>query len=1205
MGFYGNITNTNKTQFTFDRTYPNRKTMEARLATDEIYLGRYVLIEYDMNNHNTLDTFLKCYVKKNEQNEEEFYTSPNFEADTQVKWSQPKNEADSYPTPSVSGTVTSNQLIYVEKDLIPDNNVSAINTIFYQCTNIKETSVNGSIATFRAIAPSETPYTSNYNIDTAIYGAGRGYDSTVWQKVYVQNTEKYVMIAELNSVVPTFDLAVDAPTMTPITPHFDEYSTNVYYKLHWQPQWGLRVARQSSGMNSDETAFWTSSTYDPATDKLTTTTIPDIPAAINYNKPAFEPYQTAHKHDNSNNYFTILPTGTSGQLYNAHNGTGEYIQQADIQEMRINLPAIGNMVSDAWDIIHGPNRDDARTDENGSLQGRLNSFKDISGNQIPVKRSNDGTLVGTNINGNTPRTVTDITTEVLHVDDKTQDDAWIKTIINTNELTDAKNVNNNGISIHHTFTSTPDTTSTSNKNIDEVNSTNASDKIELYTPHVDAAGHVVGKNIETVTLPYGYKSIQTNGRGADTSIANDGEMTDQATIVANSTQDTLTVDSGNKWIRIDTDATNEKITISHDVHAIDVTAHGHTNLNEEEGAAEENNLTLYEWEYDNAGHITAKKEHTYTLPFGFKTIEATNSDSTNAPVNNVATNIVADATQDTLNIVASNKWVKLDTNTEDTVKLGHLLSAQTPITVGNETSSPKFGESFNIPRFTTDAAGHITAASDQTITLQAGSYTPASAVSESTEVITSIGFNAATGDITSTKADSSTLKLASYSAGTDDTDVADGDTYNSAFAKLQNQINGLDYSESSTTQIITGITQADGLIQVTRGNAGTLVLTDYTLDKDNNADIAATDSINVAFSKLQQQILDEEKARADAIAGLDSEITTEPYEVISAIVETDGKISNSTATKKKVGELTLSGYSKPTSGSAVDQSDTLNAALGKLEFKLDAEIDRVDKLDYTDPNTNTTQIITKVTQTDGKIEVARSNAGTLLLTGYDVGTSGEKIASTDSINAAFAKLQTQINNVIGSEEIATNFDNIKKISDWLSANDSDADKVIDDIATLKGDASVTDSVQNKIKLAIEDLDSEKTAAAGKYISGIRIVDGKIDSINETALPEISWNDVTNKPTDLVTSNQIVNMVEDTDIEGMVTESSPFTYPAITDSTGAEISPANAAMTIALLFEKVAALEARIYALENPVTNETPEPTPEPTPEEGGEETPTE
>ena len=60
------------------------------------------------------------------------------------------------------------------------------------------------------------------------------------------------MIAELNSVVPTFDLAADPPTMTPIMPHFDTNNTNVYYKLHWQPQWGLRVAAKE-GLNSDST----------------------------------------------------------------------------------------------------------------------------------------------------------------------------------------------------------------------------------------------------------------------------------------------------------------------------------------------------------------------------------------------------------------------------------------------------------------------------------------------------------------------------------------------------------------------------------------------------------------------------------------------------------------------------------------------------------------------------------------------------------------------------------------------------------------------------------------------------------------------------------------------------------------------------------------------------------------------------------------
>ena len=47
MGFYGNITNTNKTSFVFDRIYPNRVEMDNNATSDGIFIGRYVLVDYD------------------------------------------------------------------------------------------------------------------------------------------------------------------------------------------------------------------------------------------------------------------------------------------------------------------------------------------------------------------------------------------------------------------------------------------------------------------------------------------------------------------------------------------------------------------------------------------------------------------------------------------------------------------------------------------------------------------------------------------------------------------------------------------------------------------------------------------------------------------------------------------------------------------------------------------------------------------------------------------------------------------------------------------------------------------------------------------------------------------------------------------------------------------------------------------------------
>jgi hypothetical protein len=47
MGFYGNITNVNKTSLTFDKIYSNRKAMDEAASSDGIYVGRFVLIDYN------------------------------------------------------------------------------------------------------------------------------------------------------------------------------------------------------------------------------------------------------------------------------------------------------------------------------------------------------------------------------------------------------------------------------------------------------------------------------------------------------------------------------------------------------------------------------------------------------------------------------------------------------------------------------------------------------------------------------------------------------------------------------------------------------------------------------------------------------------------------------------------------------------------------------------------------------------------------------------------------------------------------------------------------------------------------------------------------------------------------------------------------------------------------------------------------------
>jgi hypothetical protein len=75
----------------------------------------------------------------------------------------------------------------------------------------------------------------NYSIDEKEYNKTT-FDSTVWVKTSVQQggnlIAKYTLIAELNTVVPTFNLIVDRPTSVPLNPHFDKDSTNINYNMH-------------------------------------------------------------------------------------------------------------------------------------------------------------------------------------------------------------------------------------------------------------------------------------------------------------------------------------------------------------------------------------------------------------------------------------------------------------------------------------------------------------------------------------------------------------------------------------------------------------------------------------------------------------------------------------------------------------------------------------------------------------------------------------------------------------------------------------------------------------------------------------------------------------------------------------------------------------------------------------------------------------
>lgn len=1088
MGFYGNITNTARTQFQFDRIYANRAEMDENAVTDGIFMNRYVLVEYD-SEVNT-DTLLRVQLKNGY-----LYYNPTGKTD--------------YSTLLTRSLVKKNDVVYSYND-------STKLAIFYIITSEYQVG-SSTAASFKEIVrgDSDIPnYTKNYNIDVNKYGAGRGYDSTVWQKTYVNNTEKYVMIAELNSIVPTFDVSADAPTSEPIIPHFDIQSTDLYYKLHWQAPWGMRVKQAANASQSDETSSYTKYTYNPETGAEIESSSGDYNADIYYNKAGFD--ITKHTESAAANKITVAPTGKSGNLYNKHGGTTETITKNDIQEVSIILPAIGNAICKVWDTMYSEsrNRDIAwkyngavadtsiggMTRDLSTVAGCINSVHDLMGMIIYTNLPSGSAINETEYNKhliyysdstkkyyriekyNTYIKATgDITADIIYYKAKDisslpwkmertnpnikNQDLYIKdgygyrlveiqnlgqdlntiyglileirnlletdnkdtrntetvqgtinvlndiidnftnivpgellicnnegkidsAILSTRQDYSYKNEGNNTISsatsseaqfidlaidtankkitLQHKSHAITNTTTNEDKNDDS----NTSNTIQLYAPIVDNCGHIVGKNINTITLPYGYKILSSNQISA---VENDLYTTitpssttngvykenssTKATPGENSTpaatiKDTVKIDMGNKWIQAKVGT--KSITLAHEIHNIKEEPYS-TNFNDlTTDEADElilwisNPFITYDISCDKAGHLSELHKHTWELPNGFRTLRI-GAQSTS--ISNVVTNttsIVAKNPASGFTITSGNKWIRLSGNSStNTLSIGHNVSnfeagsANTLYGLISDYSGSN--NQFNVPALKFDEAGHITRAETHSVTLPNSIQTITISNDGNSSVMTNAGV--VSGNLTSKSlgdtitidsgnrwitlaADSDNKKLIiHHSAPGAQTNTTKTGNETPFFGETFS-IPEIKYDEAGHISNVTThtVTIPNVLAGYTKGAIGTA--------------LAATDTLNQAFSKLENQITNEASNRGAAISNLKADkIGGETNEYISSITQANGIV---TATK-----AILPDYSNYwTKISALEESlTTANETIATLQETLNDLVTRVEALE--------------------------------------------------------------------------------------------------------------------------------------------------------------------------------------------------------------------------------------------------------------------
>ena len=382
MSFYGNISNAGKTQMSFDRVYPNRKIMEENAPTDGVFVGRFVLIEYDDNTYSNRTGYINYVPDYDSELNGSYYVYTNLECTIPFK------------------PVESNDTGYglIQGDLII---VEYENSYYYFQYNGKTDPLNGN-AYFNYITSSTesfndglSDYIINYNEDKKYakkqnYPFTIGWDSTVWRKAFKNGKEQYQMIASLNSVTPKFTLTADAPTIIPTAPHFGINSTNINYDLHYQPNWGLRVKRAADDEKSDTKIDLPYKAYDYESESLIEEE--SYRGAIYFNKAGFNP--KIRNHDKTvEDEVTVLPNGNTGQDYIVHNENGslEKVIKEDTQEITLNLPSIGNIMSDVWDIVYGPINPDHPDDPDNRLRDMDLSWENnLSKNHLVLEAGENG-----------------------------------------------------------------------------------------------------------------------------------------------------------------------------------------------------------------------------------------------------------------------------------------------------------------------------------------------------------------------------------------------------------------------------------------------------------------------------------------------------------------------------------------------------------------------------------------------------------------------------------------------------------------------------------------------------------------------------------------------------------------------------------------------------------------------------------------------
>ena len=319
--------------------------------------------------------------------------------------------------------------------------------------------------------------------------------------------------------------------------------------------------------------------------------------------------------------------------------------------------------------------------------------------------------------------------------------------------------------------------------------------------------------------------------------------------------------------------------------------------------AERSTFTMPIFTFDEKGHKVAEAVKEFTLPYNFKHISGKNNlTSVSEAVSSVNDKITAKNAQDEITFEGSNKWIAIDTATEDTLKIGHILSGVTKAAYGlaqNETlETLKTNKVFEVPYFNVDEAGHVTNASTKTVELPAV-------------------FNTITvGEISSAATNANGHQAGSTSA----TVIEDTFTFHPGNKWINLAINKPDSKALTISHILSSLSASSYGDNSNRTPkfGDTFNTLQLTTDEAGHLTGATTYTVKIPDLGLSK----ESDTTKNILIGVDYE-----YDTVNA----KGTFKE---VKTTLGSLTLNTYTIASEVAPITASDSLSTALGKLEKTL-------------------------------------------------------------------------------------------------------------------------------------------------------------------------------------------------------------------------------------------------------------------------------